>query len=62
MVHGTDRDEVEEKRAEIANLLGIPLLAEDSGDLSEIQKRVDLELSVLPQRVRAGSEEVFDDF
>jgi len=47
---------------EIANLLGIPLLAEDSGDLSEIQKRVDLELSVLPKRVRKSSEEVFDDF
>lgn len=47
---------------EIANLLGIPLLAEDSGELSEIQKRVDLQLSVLPQRVRTGSEEVFDDF
>ena len=47
---------------EIANLLGIPLLAEDSDDLSQLQKRVDLELSVLPQRVRKNSEEIFDDF
>ena len=47
---------------EVANLLDIPLLAEDKDHLSEIQKRVDLELSVLPQRVRKGSEEVFDDF
>ena len=47
---------------EIANLLGIPLLAEDSDDLSQLQKRVDLELSVLPQRVRKSSGEIFDDF
>ena len=47
---------------EIANLLGIPLLAEDSDDLSQLQKRVDLELSVLPQRVRKNSGEIFDDF
>ena len=47
---------------EIANLLGIPLLAEDSVELSEIQRRTDLELSVLPKRVRKGSEDVFDDF
>lgn len=47
---------------EIANLLGIPLLADDSNDLSEMQSRTDLELSVLPKRVRKGSEEVFDDF
>lgn len=47
---------------EVASLLGIPLIAEDSDHLSEIQRRVDLELSVLPQRVRKGSEEVFDAF
>ena len=47
---------------EAASLLGIPLIAEDSGKLSELQHRVNLELSVLPQRVRKGSEEVFDDF
>ena len=47
---------------EVANLLDIPLLAEDQDHLSEIQKRVDLELSVLPQRVRKGSQEIFDAF
>ena len=47
---------------ETANLLGIPLLADDSDELSAIQKRTDLELSVLPKRIRKGSEEVFDDF
>ena len=47
---------------EAASLLGIPLIAEDSGKLSELQNRLNLELSVLPQRVRKGSEEVFDDF
>lgn len=47
---------------EIANLLGIPLLAEDDGGLTEIQRRVNLELSILPQRVRKGNKEVFDDF
>ena len=47
---------------EVANLLDIPLLAQDSDDLSQIQKRVDLELSVLPQRVRKGPEDVFDAF
>jgi ribosome-binding protein aMBF1 (putative translation factor) len=47
---------------EVANLLDIPLFAEDDSHLSEIQKRVDLELSVLPKRIRKGSGEVFDDF
>lgn len=47
---------------ETAHLLGIPLLAEDDDNLSEIQKRVDLELAVLPKRIRKGSKEVFDDF
>jgi len=47
---------------EIANLLGIPLLAEDRVELSEIQRTTDLELSVLPKRVSKSSEDVFDDF
>ena len=47
---------------EIANLLGIPLLAKDGDELSETQRRIDLELSVLPKRVRKNSKDVFDDF
>jgi transcriptional regulator with XRE-family HTH domain len=47
---------------EIANLLGIPLFADDARELSAMQDRVDLELSVLPQRIRKDTKEVFDDF
>jgi transcriptional regulator with XRE-family HTH domain len=47
---------------EIANILGIPLFADDARELSAMQDRVDLELSVLPQRIRKDTKEVFDDF
>jgi transcriptional regulator with XRE-family HTH domain len=47
---------------EIANILGIPLFADDARELSAMQDRVDLELSVLPERIRKDTKEVFDDF
>jgi transcriptional regulator with XRE-family HTH domain len=47
---------------EIANILGIPLFADDARELSAMQDRVDLELSVLPQRIKKDTKEVFDDF
>ena len=47
---------------EIANILGIPLFADNASDLTAMQQRVDLELSVLPQRIRKDTKEVFDDF
>ena len=47
---------------EVANILGIPLFTEDTRELTAIQERVNLELSLLPQRMRKKSKEVFDDF
>ena len=47
---------------EVANILGIPLFTEDTRELAAIQERVNLELSILPQRIRKDSKEVFDDF
>ena len=47
---------------EIANLLDIPLFSDDPRQIREMEKRLDLELSVLPQRIRKDTKEVFDDF
>ena len=47
---------------EIANLLGIPLFTDDTREMSALQEKLNLELSVLPQRIRKGTKEVFDDF
>jgi transcriptional regulator with XRE-family HTH domain len=47
---------------EIASILGIPLFTNDAHELKAMRKRVDLELSVLPQRIRKDTKEVFDDF
>jgi transcriptional regulator with XRE-family HTH domain len=47
---------------EVANILGISLFTEDPHELTAIQERVNLELSVLPQRIRKDTKDVFDDF
>jgi transcriptional regulator with XRE-family HTH domain len=47
---------------EIANLLGIPLFSDDPRQLRAMEEKLDLELSVLPQRIRKDAKEVFDDF
>ena len=47
---------------EVASLLSIPLFADDTREMNAIQQKVDLELSLLPQRIRKGSKDVFDDF
>jgi len=47
---------------EIAAILDIPLFSDDPGQLRSLNKKLDLELSLLPQRIRKGIEEVIDDF
>lgn len=47
---------------EIANILGIPLFSDDPKQLRSLNEKLDLEISVLPQRIRKGTEDVFDDF
>jgi transcriptional regulator with XRE-family HTH domain len=47
---------------EIASILDIPLFSDDPGQLRSLNKKLDLELSLLPQRIRKGTEEVIDDF
>ncbi len=47
---------------EIANLLDIPLFSDDPRQIRAMEKKLDLELSVLPQRIRKGTKEVFDEF
>jgi len=47
---------------EIANILDIPLFSDDPKQLRSLNEKLDLEISVLPQRIRKGTEDVFDDF
>lgn len=47
---------------EIASLLNIPLFSDDPKQLGSLGEKLDLELSLLPQRIRKGTEDVFDDF
>ena len=47
---------------EIANILDIPLFSDDPKQLRSLNEKLNLEISVLPQRIRKGTEDVFDDF
>lgn len=47
---------------EIASILDIPLFSDDPAQLRSLRRELDLELSVLPQRIRKSAEEVIDDF
>jgi transcriptional regulator with XRE-family HTH domain len=47
---------------EIASILDIPLFSDDPKQLRSLNEKLDLEISVLPQRIRKGTKDVFDDF
>ena len=47
---------------EAANILGIPLFADDAHQMTAIQKSLDMSLSLLPMRIDRDRSKVFDDF
>ena len=47
---------------EAANILGIPLFEADEHEMTAIQKKLDMALSLLPRRIDKDRDEVFDDF
>jgi transcriptional regulator with XRE-family HTH domain len=47
---------------EAASILGIPLFDTDANQMTAIQNRLDMTLSLLPKRIDKDRSEVFDDF
>jgi transcriptional regulator with XRE-family HTH domain len=47
---------------EIAHILGIPLFSDDLRQVAALEEKLELELAVLPQRIRKDTRDVFDDF
>lgn len=47
---------------ETAHILEIPLFSDDLRQVTALEEKLELELAVLPQRIRKDTRNVFDDF